>query len=222
MKTKITTFVMGILMMASFMTSCDNHEPYDPDLHIGYVLCDDHTCMDTATYFNQSKRKAVGVVFAEKTKDHPVLAVNLEETSGMFCDSIGMENGTSGDITKFDGFSNTVAMYQSYDNETGHGSPIAMRMMNFHEYGQSDHIPSVAEQRLLQSAAKTINPIIKRCGGQPISLDADCWYWTSTEVQENPGTQAWLCSAVNGGIMPTPKAESHKVRAIIEMNYPEY
>ena len=140
----------------------------------------------------------------------------------MFCDSIGMENGTSGDITKFDGFSNTVAMYQSYDNETGHDSPIAMRMMNFHEYGQSDHIPSVAEQRLLQSAAKTINPIIKRCGGQPISLDADCWYWTSTEVQENPGTQAWLCSAVNGGIMPTPKAESHKVRAIIEMNYPEY
>ena len=110
-----------MLMMASFMTSCDNHEPYDPDLHIGYVLCDDHTCMDTATYFNQSKRKAVGVVFAEKTKDHPVLAVNLEETSGMFCDSIGMENGTSGDITKFDGFSNTVAMYQSYDNETGHG-----------------------------------------------------------------------------------------------------
>lgn len=90
---------MGMLMMASFMTSCDNHEPYDPDLHIGYVLCDDHTCMDTATYFNQSKRKAVGVVFAEKTKDHPVLAVNLEETSGMFCDSIGMENGTSGDIT---------------------------------------------------------------------------------------------------------------------------
>ena len=68
---------MGMLMMASFMTSCDNHEPYDPDLHIGYVLCDDHTCMDTATYFNQSKRKAVGVVFAEKTKDHPVLAVNL-------------------------------------------------------------------------------------------------------------------------------------------------
>lgn len=56
MKTKITTLVMGMLMMASFMTSCDNHEPYDPDLHIGYVLCDDHTCMDTATYFNQSKR----------------------------------------------------------------------------------------------------------------------------------------------------------------------
>ena len=50
MKTKITTFVMGMLMMASFMTSCDNHEPYDPDLHIGYVLCDDHTCMDTAAH----------------------------------------------------------------------------------------------------------------------------------------------------------------------------
>ena len=34
MKTKITTFVMGMLMMASFMTSSDNHEAYDQDMHI--------------------------------------------------------------------------------------------------------------------------------------------------------------------------------------------
>lgn len=34
MKTKITTFVMGMLMMASFMISCDNHEPYLSLIHI--------------------------------------------------------------------------------------------------------------------------------------------------------------------------------------------
>lgn len=212
--------VAAMLPLAAAFGSCDDHDPIDPDLHVGYVLCDDHSCMDTATYFAQSQRKAVGVVFAEKTDDRPALVVNFKETSGVFCDSLGMENGTSGDITKYDGFTNTVAMYQSYDSETGHGSPIAMKMLDYHEYGQSDHIPSVAEQRLLQSVARTINPIIERCGGDTVSLSEDCWYWTSTEVKENSGTQAWLCSAVNGGIMPTPKTESHKVRAVLEINIP--
>lgn len=221
MRTKTLSFVMGMLLAASFMTSCDNHVPYDPELHVGYIVCDDHSYMDTATYFHQTARKAIGVVFAEKTEEHPVLAVSLKEIEGIFCDSTNMENGTSGDLDKFDGFTNTIAMYNSYDDETGKGSPIAMEMIAFHEYGQSDYIPSVSEQRLLQGAARAINPIMERCGGTPINLDANCWYWTSTEVTENTGVQAWLCSAANGGIMPTPKTESHKVRAIFQINYPE-
>lgn len=221
MKTKIFTYVMGMLLSASFMTSCDNHIPYDPDLNVGYIVCDDHSYMDTATYFSQTERKAIGVVFAEKTENHPVLAVSLKETEGAFCDSTNMTNGTSGDLTKYDGFTNTIAMYNSHDDGTGKGSPIADKMIAFHEYGQSDYIPSVSEQRLLQGAARTINPIMERCGGTPINLGESCWYWTSTEVNENKGIQAWLCSAVNGGIMPTPKVESHKVRAIFQINYPE-
>lgn len=137
------------------------------------------------------------------------------------CDSIGLVNGTSGDVSTFDGYFNTVAMYNSYVEETGKGSPLAMKMMDFHENGQSDFIPSVAEQRLLVAAARQINPIIERFGGTPIALNGDCWYWTSTEVTENAGLQAWLCSAVNGGILPTPKTESHKARAVVEIHYPE-
>lgn len=221
MKKKISSFVMGTFLVASFMTSCDNHVPYDPELHIGYIVCDDHSYMDTATYFNQTARKAIGVVFAEKTDEHLVLAVSLKEIKGAFCDSTGMENGTSGDLTLFDGFTNTIAMYNSYDGETGKGSPIAMKMLTFHEHGQSDYIPSVAELRLLQGSSRAINPIIERCGGTPVNLDANCWYWTSTEVSENTGVLAWLCSAANGGIMPTPKTEPHKARAIFQINYPE-
>lgn len=71
------------------------------------------------------------------------------------------------------------------------------------------------------AAARQINPIIERFGGTPIALNGDCWYWTSTEVTENAGLQAWLCSAVNGGILPTPKTESHKARAVVEIHYPE-
>lgn len=220
----ITHPVLTMMLMIAitiFSTSCDNHEPIDRDIHVGYVLCNDHSCMDTASYFNQTKRKAVGVVFAEKTDDHPALAVMFDELNEVFCDSVGMVNGTSTDITSFCGFKNTVAMYNSYSAETGKGSPLAMEMINFHANGQSDYLPSVAEQRLLASSSRVINPVLERLGGTPIALEGDCWYWTSTEVEDNPGVQAWLCSADNGRFLPTPKTQRHKARAIVEIYDPE-
>ena len=191
----ITHPVLSMMLMVAitiFSTSCDNHEPIDRDIHVGYVLCNDHSCMDTASYFNQTKRKAVGVVFAEKTDEHPALAVMFDEVNEVFCDSVGMVNGTSTDVTSFCGFKNTVAMYNSYSAETGKGSPLAMEMINFHTNGQSDYLPSVAEQRLLASSSRVINPVLERLGGTPIALEGDCWYWTSTEVEDNPGVQPWL------------------------------
>ncbi len=220
----ITHPVLSMMLMISitiFSTSCDNHEPIDRDIHVGYVLCNDHSCMDTASYFNQTKRKAVGVVFAEKTDDHPALAVMFDEVNEVFCDSVGMVNGTSTDVTSFCGFKNTVAMYNSYSAETGKGSPLAMEMINFHANGQSDYLPSVAEQRLLASSSRVINPVLERLGGTPIALEGDCWYWTSTEVEDNPGVQAWLCSADNGRFLATPKTQRHKARAIVEIYDPE-
>lgn len=220
----ITHPVLSMMLMITitiFSTSCDNHEPIDKDIHVGYVLCNDHSCMDTASYFNQTKRKAVGVVFAEKTDDHPALAVMFDELNEVFCDSVGMVNGTSTDITSFCGFKNTVAMYNSYSAETSKGSPLAMEMINFHTNGQSDYLPCVAEQRLLASSARVINPVLEKLGGTPIALEGDCWYWTSTEVEDNPGVQAWLCSADNGRFLPTPKTQRHKARAIVEIYDPE-
>lgn len=220
----ITHPVLSMMLMIAitiFSTSCDNHEPIDRDIHVGYVLCNDHSCMDTASYFNQTKRKAVGVVFAEKTDDHPALAVMFDELNEVFCDSVSMVNGTSTDITSFCGFKNTVAMYNSYSAETGKGSPLAMEMINFHANGQSDYLPSVAEQRLLASSARVINPVLERLGGTPVALEGDCWYWTSTEVEDNPGVQSWLCSADNGRFLPTPKTQRHKARAIVEVYDPE-
>ena len=220
----ITLPVLGMIQMIAITilsTSCDNHEPIDRNIHVGYVLCNDHSCMDTASYFNQTKRKAVGVVFAEKTDEHPALAVMFDELNEVFCDSVGMVNGTSTDVTSFCGFKNTVAMYNSYSAETGKGSPLAMEMINFHTNGQSDYLPSVAEQRLLASSSRVINPVLERLGGTPIALEGDCWYWTSTEVEDNPGVQAWLCSADNGRFLPTPKTQRHKARAIVEIYDPE-
>ncbi len=216
---KKSVWGLAVLLGVLCLASCDDYQPEDHAVHVGYILCDDHSCMDTATYFSQSSRKAVGVVFAEQTEDHPLMAVMLEEVDGVFCDSVGLANGTSGSLTDYDGSANTRAMQNSYNAETGKGSPLAMTLYTFHEGGQSDYLPSVAEQRLLNVAAKRVNFVIERLGGTPISFEGDCWYWTSTEVSDNSGYQAWLCSAANGGILETPKTESHKARAIVQVNY---
>lgn len=209
------------IILQSLLVSCDEHEPTDHQLHVGYVLCDDHSSMDAQTFFNQSAKKAVGVIFAEATDEHPALAVMLKETQGVFCDSLGLENGTSKDISAYDGLTNTISMFQSKIKDTGKGCPIADTMFHFHQGGQSDYIPSVAEQRLLVKSAGYINGIIEKLGGTPIEIRGDTWYWTSTEVKENPGYQAWLCSSAGGGIIETPKDEVHKARAIVRLNYPD-
>lgn len=212
--------ILGTLLTIFSLTSCDDYQPTDRAIHVGYILCDNHSCMAPDTYFAQSTHKAVGVIFAEQTEDHPLMAVMLKELEGVFCDSVGLANGTSGSLTAFDGSSNTRAMQKSFDTGTKKGSPLAMKLYTFHGNGQSDYLPSVAEQRLLNISAKSINPLIEKLGGTPIAFEGDCWYWTSTEVNDNSGFQAWLCSSVNGGIIETPKTESHKARAIVQINYP--
>lgn len=98
-KTYISIFC-GLLaiLFQGLLVSCDEHEPMDYGIHVGYVLCDDHSCMDTTTYFSQTSKKAVGVVFTEATEEHPAMAVMLNEFQEAFSDSLGVSQGTSMDI----------------------------------------------------------------------------------------------------------------------------
>lgn len=218
------TAVVAICAMAGAMAaSCDSHEAVDLRHHVGYVLCSDHSCVSYEEYksLDPGRKAAVGVVFAEATSSHPTLVVSLDEYSEAFCDSVGMVNGTSCAVDTCDGYSNTVAMYGCYVQASQKGCPIAMRCFDTHYYGQSQYVPSVYEMRLLTAAAPAVNAVIEELGGKPVQTSGDCWYWTSTEVAGNPGYQAWLCSAApNAGIQETPKTESHKVRPILQLNYP--
>lgn len=60
-KTYISIFC-GLLaiLFQGLLVSCDEHEPMDYGIHVGYVLCDDHSCMDTTTYFSQTSKKGSG------------------------------------------------------------------------------------------------------------------------------------------------------------------
>lgn len=230
MRRKISISVRNVRLFALLfciavtLASCDSHEAADRGIHVGYVLCSDHSCMSLSDFQSLGGKKAVGVVFAEKTDEHPALAVGLDEYNDCFCDSVGMDNGTSGSVTAFDGFTNTVSMYNCQgvrDNGVPFGCPIANNTYEAGYFGQSMYIPSVAEMRLLCVSSNVVNNVLRSLGGVPLTIDESCWYWTSTEVSGNTANQAWLCSAPNGGIQETPKTESHRARPILQLNYPE-
>lgn len=216
-------FLFPLLSVFSMLlASCDEHEAVDLDVHTGYILCDDGQVLSTDAYFVQDTRKAVAVVFAPQTEEHPVLAVLLDEIAPVaFCDTLGMELGTSCDETAFDGYENTTAMQNNRDSRSGKGSPLADEAFTYHYYWQSDYIPSIAEMGLLFLVRDRVNPIIERCGGVPLCGDAEggaCWYWTSTEVEQNKGNQAWLFSMSDGSRHKAPKTNAYRARAIVEYN----
>lgn len=120
-------YIIPIIAFLAFvglsLLSCDNHEAVDTNMHIGYVLCEDNSCMDTATYFHQTSKKGVGVVFFEKNDTVPALAVMLHEYTGAYSDTVPITFGTSTNIKGINGRSNTVAMSSSSNGKGS--SPIA-------------------------------------------------------------------------------------------------
>lgn len=217
---RITVMFCALACLMVSVQSCDSHERLDTSIHVGYVLCADHSCLPSAEA-DSLKKTVVGVVFSVATDDHPAMAVMLKDFDGAYCDSL-VSTGASTSTTAYDGETNTVSMLSSVDSNTGrYLCPIAQYILSSHTSGQSDYIPSVAEMREMAAVAPVINPVIKQYGGDRIATTGDCWYWTSTEVRANSTMQSWLLSAANGGIMATPKTESHKVRAIVQLNYPE-
>ena len=225
MRFLISFFIFSVFSVS--LSSCDDHEEVSRFVSIGDVLCDDHSIVSLEEYLTKTHVSAVGVVFALADDSHPVLAVMLEELPPIeFCDSLGMFNGTSCDVNALDGYANTVAMRNSRDK--GKGSPLADAVFSSHRYGQSDYIPSYSECRLLFRSLAVVNNTIRILRDHDEVSDwkvietvpdgGGCWYWTSTEDQQDQGNKAWLCSMATGGFQQTPKYEHHPARCIVAVN----
>ena len=221
-------------MLAFMMASCDDHAPVDLDIHIGYILCEDGRMLSEAD-FVKSGQEGVAVVFAEKTDDHPVLAVMLEEIPFVaFADTLSFDQKTSCDVAAFDGYENTVALQTSHLDRPAlvdstylasaanyYVSPLGLLAFSSHYYFQSDFVPSVSEMGLLFLRRDEVNKVIERLGGTPLSTQNDgfsCWYWTSTEVEGNSLNQAWLVSMADGSRHKAPKTNCYNARFIVEYN----
>lgn len=219
--------VMAVPALLLFLTlvSCDEHEPIDLNIHPGHILTANGNVVSSDTYFELGMNNAAGVIFTEQQDDGSYLAVMLKELPAeMFCDSTDMVNGTSCDLTAFDGFTNTIEMRNSYDQKSGHGSPLAEAVYSSHTFGQSDYIPSVAEMMLLYAQRSAVNAVLLTLDNQQpgsadlLALDGangECWYWTSTEVKEDQYHKAWLFTMNAGTYQDTPKRLSYHARPIV-------
>lgn len=204
---------------AVLCAACDAHiDVPDTAVRLGHVLCVDGTVMPYSEY-EQSGKQAIAVVFDTQQcdgTDGNGYAVYLWEIAPQaFADSLGVEQGTSADVRAYDGNANTFALYDTRET----ASPMAEAVFDLWRYGQSAYVPSVAQMRLLYAMRELVNPVIERCGGQPLPDKADdCWYWTSTEVEGQQTAKAWLYSLGSGAMQETPKIQAHKVRPIITIN----
>ena len=209
-----------LLAFASLlMTACDAHQDF-PDTTIKpcHILCTDGKVVPYSQYEAENKQ-AIAVVFNTHKGEnmegtgYAVYLWDIEPVA--FSDSLGCAQGTSADLMAHDGNLNTYKMYEGKEV----GSPLANSVFAIWAYGQSAYIPSVAQMRLLYAAKDIVNPYIKKCGGDPYpDYPDECWYWTSTEVQNQDLVKAWLYSLSSGALQETPKNASHKARAIISLN----
>ena len=185
------------VVMAIGLAACDAHiEVPDTAVRPGHILCTDGTALPYSEYN----------------------AVYLWDIApAAFADSLGVEQGTSADMTAYDGNANTFALYNTQET----ASPMAEAVFDLWYYGQSAYVPSVAQMRLLYAARDVVGPIIGRCGGDPLPTadGEECWYWTSTEVEGQQTAKAWLYSMSSGAMQETPKIQAHRVRPIITINH---
>ena len=210
--------LVGMLAITVLFVACDEHRDFpDTAMKPCHNLCTDGKVLSVSD-FRESEKQPIAVVFHinhdENTEGngYAVYLWDLEPLA--FADSIGVKQNTSADIAALDGFENTFALLDARETS----SPLAEKVFDMWRYGQSAYVPSVAQMRLLYHAKEQINPVIKMCGGDTLSVEADdCWYWTSTEVNEQQTAKAWLYSMGSGTIHDTPKIQAHKSRAIITL-----
>ena len=168
------------VVMAIAVAACDAHiEVPDTAVRPGHILCTDGTTLPYSEY-EQSGKQAIAVVFHTDPNgetDGDGYAVYLWDIAPQaFADSLGIEQGTSADITAYDGNANTFALYDTRET----ASPMAEAVFDLWRYGQSAYVPSVAQARLLYAARATVNPGIERCGGDaPPPVPDHRWDGTS-------------------------------------------
>lgn len=207
---------LSLCLTAILLTSCDEHLEFpDTSTKVCDILCTDGRIVSQSQYDHGGK-EAIAVVYHVNHSDDVEgkgFAVYLWDTEpAAFADSLGVKQGTSTSLTSFDGNINTHALFTSKDV----GSPMASNVFDMWRYGQSAYVPSVAQMRLLFNVRDQVNAVIAKLGGEPIPDNPDeCWYWTSTEVENQESVKAWLFSLSTGTYHECPKDQPHKVRPIV-------
>lgn len=208
------------LAVITSLASCDAHFDFpDTSMKVGDILCTDGDVLHYED-FKHSGKEPIGVVFYinhdvnVEGSGYAVYLNDLYPTA--MSDTCGISQKTSADLEAFDGNLNTYALM----NAQNAVSPLAEAVFDLWRFGQSAYVPSVAQLRILFASKAAVNDRLLLCGGDILPDEAaDCWYWSSTEVDGQSARKAWLFSMQSGTIQETPKIQEHKSRPIITINH---
>lgn len=209
-------FLLASLLLVTVLAACDEHEKeyIDTRMYVGQIVLDNGRVVNLSDY-DKETMKALGVIYAVDNDgsrfNGRAYAVLLKElTPKQFSDSLNLSLKTSTSMTDYKGFDNTFSMYDSGC------SPLAVSVMYRLPYFQSAFIPSLQEMRLMYESKKVVNPILKELGGDGFPEDAsECYYWTSTEVANHEGYQAYTYSMSGGQPLPAVKTMTYPARPVI-------
>ena len=105
--------------MAVLLVACDAHRDFpDTAMKPCHILCTDGNVMSYADY-EKSGKQAIAVVFhinqREDVEGNGYAVYLWDIAPEAFADSIGVAQGTSADLTAYDGNTNTFALYGTTD-----------------------------------------------------------------------------------------------------------
>lgn len=211
----IYRYVIGALVTVPLLGSCDEHFYEDASWHSwvpGMVYCTNGQVMpyEDCAAAGCEPEAVIFFVDNEGISSCKAYAVSLDDApcaEFIDPDTVYFEQGTSADITQYDGESNTVQL--RYFQVP---SPIADGL------NPKYFIPSVAEMYRLYDSRNVVNTSIEKCGGTPLpSDDASCWYWTSTECEGAETDRAWRFSLSSGRFEMADKHSRYATRPVISI-----
>ena len=213
MKARIYKYLFCTVVASMFITSCDEHELEDLSWHSwqpGMVYCTNGEVTDFDKCMADGNTPEAVIFYIDTADEIPgkAYAVSLHDNwQEAFSDpdTIYVAQGTSADITAYDGEENTTALrYGKIE------SPMATAVSDKY------FIPSVGEMFKLYMARHLVNFTIQQCGGDILPIDAEgCWYWTSTECEGAKTDRAWRFSLYSGRFESTDKHTPLPVRPIM-------
>lgn len=209
--------LLGMIALAS--CECDHEEELSAisELHVGSVVCADGTVLSEKR-FEESGKEAMGIVFhvdSDNELGNLGYAVYIHDMEPLaFADTLGVDQETFGSLSEEDGNENTYSLFHCEDVT----SPMAIKVFDMWRYGQSAYVPSVRQLAYLFQNRYYVNERITAVGGTPVSLEpGDCWLWSSTEVEGQKESKAWLYSMQSGFIQETQKDQPHKFRPVVSI-----
>ena len=209
---------IGLLGMTALAScDCDHEEDMSAisELQVGSVVCADGTVLSEKR-FEESGKEAMGIVFyvdSDNELGNLGYAVYIHDIEPLaFADTLGVDQETSASLSEEDGNENTYSLFHCEDV----ASPMAIKVFDMWCYGQSAYVPSVRQLAYLFQNRYHINERITAVGGTPISLEPG-WLWSSTEVEGQKESKAWLYSMQSGFILETPKDQPHMFRPVISI-----